>query len=487
MPFLVLIMAIQLRLYNFAKKENSTAHPAGTAAYENYMCNLKDTTSILHPTFLLRPTSQNWNPAQWTYAYVNLWHKYYFVDDVEWVSPYWELHLSIDALATYKTEILASTRYVLRSASDYDPTAIDTAYSPTTRTTTLRSTWNWPGFSWDPNNGSFVLGIVSDSDASINGVVYYVLNTTQLHQLLGYMYDNILHMEWNDVSSWNAVISKAFVDPMDYIVSAVWFPYQIGTAGPQRYIKFGFWNTQVAAYTIAGIVDNISYALTNPVNPYQVRGEWQLLAPFTKYEVIYNPFGVIPLNPVLCHKYGGIRFTLRVDVLTGVGVLSIRGYTSDIAIDSPLINQQTALVGLPIPIGRQRDNLLSVFSDVGLMAAGAGAAAAADTTASSIAAISSMASASVRFTGDLLSQNAAFIGKSSSVAGNSTQLVYQVTYTDPQTENNDDLGRPLCEARLLSTLSGFTVCADGEIDNVGMLAEERELINKYLTTGFYIA
>ena len=236
-----------------------------------------------------------------------------------------------------------------------------------------------------------------------------------------------------------------------------------------------------------GIVDNISYALTNPVNPYQVRGEWQLLAPFTKYEVIYNPFGVIPLNPVLCHKYGGIRFTLRVDVLTGVGVLSIRGYTSDIAIDSPLINQQTALVGLPIPIGRQRDNLLSVFSDVGLMAAGAGAAAAADTTASSIAAISSMASASVRFTGDLLSQNAAFIGKSSSVAGNSTQLVYQVTYTDPQTENNDDLGRPLCEARLLSTLSGFTVCADGEIDNVGMLAEERELINKYLTTGFYIA
>ena len=45
-------------------------------------------------------------------------------------------------------------------------------------------------------------------------------------------------------------------------------------------------------------------------------------------------------------------------------------------------------------------------------------------------------------------------------------------------------GRPLCELRQLNTLSGFILCAEGEID-ISCYDDERKEITRYLTTGFF--
>ena len=45
-------------------------------------------------------------------------------------------------------------------------------------------------------------------------------------------------------------------------------------------------------------------------------------------------------------------------------------------------------------------------------------------------------------------------------------------------------GRPLCELRQLNTLSGFILCAEGEID-ISCYDNERKEIVRYLTEGFF--
>ena len=45
-------------------------------------------------------------------------------------------------------------------------------------------------------------------------------------------------------------------------------------------------------------------------------------------------------------------------------------------------------------------------------------------------------------------------------------------------------GRPLCAIRQINTLSGYILCADGEID-IPCTEEERAAIQNFLTSGFF--
>lgn len=494
-------MAIQLRLYNFAKKENSTAHPAGTDAYENYMCNLKDTTSILHPTFLLRPTLQNWNPAQWTYAYVNLWHKYYFVDDVEWVSPYWELHLSIDALATYKTEILASTRYVLRSASDYNVHLLDNAYVPTDEIVVKSESVTLPYYAdssyetFKELHGYYVMGVIGKPDTGDDPVTYYVLNDTAFKEFLQYLYTNILSMDWQSNSDWNAVISKAFIDPLEYIISCFYVPFYLnvnnfpGWVSQSGYdINFGFWkytdsNLRIAKMNARVFTQEINVNI--PSNPYHLSNmNWENLPPFAEYYVNLGAGGIHKLNAQSATLGDGLKIHISYDVGTGMAVYDVYPKLHNTA-----IMRTSAQFFPPVPIGRQKSDILGMLTNIGGNIIGSTISGAAAGPIGAIAGgVIGTGKALIGAGMDMVNSTAInTFGSVGSMAAMTGDISMCAEYHNHQLENNADLGRPCCKNVQLSTLSGFTVCADGEIDNAGMLAEERELINKYLTSGFYIA
>lgn len=485
-----------VKFYIFSKKENSTKLPTGTP--QSYNCLLKDSCSVSRPVLELHDEGSTvgtgnaaWNPTAYNYCYIAEFQRYYFISDWEWIKPFWTCHLTVDVLASFKSVITASTKYVLRSASSDNPEVIDTAYSPTSVKSTSKQVTTLQGWSWAPSDGTYVIGVVSGGNApSINGITYYVLNQTTLQALLDVMYANVTSMNWTDVVDWNAVISKSFVDPMDYIVTAIWFPFHMYGSVQTYNIRFGFWNTQVSASVLTGTIYNVTGSFANPTNPYvnsqDLRGDWMYLPPFAKYEVIANPFGIIPLNNMMAFNAGGISWKMRIDLTTGIAIFSIQEYI--VEGDTPLINQQTAMLGLPIPIGRQRDNVLAILSDVGLMAASGSVLANTTGAIKAATAMASFSGASVKTIGDILSQDAGFIGKTSSVAGNSNEIIYQVTYVKPQDENRTDLGRPLCAEKQLSTLSGYTMCSDGEVTGTGdiMYDEERREVANHLTNGFYI-
>ena len=93
-----------------SKRRNSTLQPTLSASYD---CILKQPVSIDNPTFIIQDSSFNMalNYAKWE-------NTYYFIDRIVSVrNNVWEVSCVIDVLATYKTEILASTQYVCYSAS----------------------------------------------------------------------------------------------------------------------------------------------------------------------------------------------------------------------------------------------------------------------------------------------------------------------------------------------------------------------------------
>ena len=90
-----------------AKRKNSTLQPTLTASYDVL---LKTPTSLHTPTFTISAASFPYNYLKWD-------DRYYFVTDVTARNNgLWEVSAVVDVLATFKTEILASTQFVCYSS-----------------------------------------------------------------------------------------------------------------------------------------------------------------------------------------------------------------------------------------------------------------------------------------------------------------------------------------------------------------------------------
>ena len=61
--------------------------------------------------------------------------------------------------------------------------------------------------------------------------------------------------------------------------------------------------------------------------------------------------------------------------------------------------------------------------------------------------------------------------------------ISRTLFTVPERDNTD-LGRPLCKVKTLSTLSGYILCADGEVA-APLTPDELREIEGYLTGGFF--
>ena len=107
---------MQIELYNFSKKSNSTARPNVSTATV-LECQLKDKTSFLAPVITVRPNLiQGFSPAVFNYAHIAYWQRFYYISDWEYDNAVWVCHMSCDILASFKTQIGNMNEYILRSS-----------------------------------------------------------------------------------------------------------------------------------------------------------------------------------------------------------------------------------------------------------------------------------------------------------------------------------------------------------------------------------
>lgn len=111
---------MQLHLYQFTKRSNSTKQPSYGGII--YNVELKSGTSIYNPTFTLRNFNiehSNRNYAEWNGFY------YYIKDIIQERQGYSSIECTLDYLATFKENILNTSAFVLYSTNNADSNIID--------------------------------------------------------------------------------------------------------------------------------------------------------------------------------------------------------------------------------------------------------------------------------------------------------------------------------------------------------------------------
>ena len=158
-------MAFTVTLYQFTKRKNSTLQPTALQGVE-LNCELKQPTSYKNPVFLFFVEDAfPWNYLKW-----DNW--YYFITDVVSVrNDLFEVHCALDVLATYKTEIGASSAFVL-----YDTTA-NTEVTDSRLSMKTSTTYSISRAILDYSlSACLILGIVGDDSSGMYAMSSYSAN-----------------------------------------------------------------------------------------------------------------------------------------------------------------------------------------------------------------------------------------------------------------------------------------------------------------------
>ena len=474
-----------IELYKFNKKENSTARP--TTPFKSFdNCCLKDATSILNPVIHFRPTDDEFyipgtglDIFTANYAYIPLFNRYYFINNWEFNSGLWVAYMSCDVLATYKTEIGNSTQYVLRNANSYNESVTDLMYPGRCGCDVQSAVMENP-FSPVFSGGTYVLGVVnSDNGGGVGSVSYYILTPAQFNtfrnKLLGSV--EIFH---DGISEISESLTKAMFNPFQYVASCMWFPFAIGGTSLTR-IPLGWWNIDVSCSRLpASGVQTFSGTVAKPVHPQSSGKAFLNDAPYASYRFDWPCVGCISIDPKYLYGVPSFGYICQIDLVTGRATIELKAHNADLTVERT-ITIVTAQIGVPVQLSQISADYASgvvgiAQGNIGGLANVGGAILSSIFGGNHISSIGNAIEstfANVQSSGTNGSASAFFLPPT-------LQAKFVRVVDDfPQT-----IGRPLCEPRKLSTLTGFTMCQNATIEIFGT-DSEKATVRNFLNGGFY--
>ena len=490
-----------LYLYKqFAKKENSTKVPPSGTLTLALQGILKEPCSIMTPVIKIERLPADAIPGDYTYARWVQADRYYFIEDWVWVNGLWEVHMKEDVLATFKTEIGNSTEYVLRTDStiDFNGEITDTTYPATTDI--VSESYSLSNiFTTDLTVGCYIVGIISGGTSQAVGAIsYFAMTSTEFGALKDKLFsdDNLEIMGIIDAGGQTIVqdlsqeVLKTLYNPYQYIVSCMWFPFgknAIPSTSPVNTIKIGWWDYPLSGdrlYAQTFELGNEQFAIT--AHPQASRGSYLNYAPYTR-RTLLGRFGAVPIDTTMFVVGNKINISYMIDLITGQCYTKIsRRNESTSPVSEDLLIERNFLLGVPIQIAQVGTDYLgtavSAINTIPQIMGGAisGIASGKGAIMGAIAGGASgiyntlqSAMPQVETSG----QNGSFLAPV-----NNTHVIEQ--FYKIVDEDIAHRGRPLCELRQLNTLTGFILCAEGEID-ISCYDNERKEIVRYLTEGFF--
>ena len=476
----------------FAKKENSTKRPPSGSLTLGLQGILKEPCSVMNPVVRIERLPLDAVPFEYTYA---LWveaERFYFIEDWVWANGLWEIHMKEDVLATYKTIIGNQSEYVLRtdSTTDYNGEITDITY-PATTDISSSTVENASPFAPDSiSTGCYIVGIISgDQQNAVGAITYYLMDSTEFGTLKDTLFSNT-NLEIMDiidsqgqqiVQDLSKEVLKTLYNPYQYIASCMWFPIypaDVVNKTAVTQIKIGWWEYTLSGYVLTHTSMSLTENAITLVNHPQAstRGDYLNYSPFTK-RTIYGKYGAIPLDTSFFKSGDSLLIRYYIDLITGkcrVDFLRQRTLSTD------FITSREFLLGVPIQIAQVGiDYLAGVATAVSTSATAVGQLTRLDiggAIATEVNGIYNMLQSSMPQI-ETSGSNGSFLSGT-----NQTKVVslfYQIV-----DEDISHRGRPLCEIRTLNTLSGFILCAEGDMDISCFDNERKEIVN-HMTNGFF--
>lgn len=484
---------------NFSKRENSTKRPSGTVdlSLTGY---LREPCSVENPVFKIERLNADICPETYVYAIIPMLGRFYFVTDWVWAEGLWECHLREDYLATWKTYIGASTAYVERSASSYNGAITDKLYPVTTDFSTTGVSLASGYYNIAPTGGCFVLGIINNANFATSqaggAVTYYAMTIPQMRSLMNYL----LGTGFLDDAGFPATATpgqqllqdtaKAFVNPVQYIASCIWYPVTVDMIAEQTpsSIVLGYWDldSNVAqGHKVNSFVFTQSITGNIPAHPQAAtRGKYLNYSPYTRLTLQAPPFGSIPIDTSFCEIGSYLWARVYVDIITGKAQIRVRIQPdAQHETSTAIVTEASAMFGVPIQIAQMTPDYLNAISSVVSFASNVATGMVSGNYGqgdlNALLSLNSIGNAI-----DSLMPQA----RTEGVSGSFVQYVLPPVLTAQHfvvtDEDNTELGRPLCEVKRIDTLSGFIKCGEATVDYPCFLSEKKEVYN-YLRQGFF--
>lgn len=501
-------MEIYLYAY-FQKRQNSTKQPPDDDLVHRTEGVFKSPTSVINPVITIERKISGQNVYfAYTYAYLPLFKRYYFIDDVIADGELWTLSMHVDVLATYKSTISQASLYILRSSTKYNGLITDTYYPVTferkSYITKYRTLWSLlasnPQSNIDITKGCFIIGIVSkpgtNGAGSFGSIRYYALTQPELVDFITELLDNSI-TNTNGFSSDDATISlqKSLINPLSYIKSCIWLPIQQGKL-PGMYSNYmKVWDWQL---------DNVSCRVLTGNSPYykqeqagldihrhpqaNARGAYLNAAPYTRISMLYPPFGMFEIDTSQIVNGGDLHMSANLDYITGLGTLDISVTVPD-AETLPgsmssvnLLQRVKAQIGVPI----QLSEVSYDYTNMALTLVGGGIELIQNQFSQYLDSSIQNSLSQIGTAVNAMRTKASTIGSNGGFSELDGEAVVYEEYFIIADEDNAHLGRPLCKfLRLVEESNGYYLCRDGDVEIRGATYGELSSVKNYLEGGFF--
>ena len=473
-------MSFKVHLYTLSKRDNSTKRPNANTPTVEYDCILKDGSSLFTPAIQLNIGLLS-DPSEYNYARIPAFGRYYFIEDWYFSDSLWTAHLSVDVLATYRSEIGDANLYILRSYAAYNGRVMDNLYPTKAGCTFDKSTANNP---WNIT-GCFVVGIVT-ADANFGSINYYAMDASQLASLCTNLTDPTLIDPANDFdpTELSTGLQLSLVDPIQYVKSCVMLPVakaEITNTSAETITVYRFANMGSGdkVRPTSRITKSLQFTIKDHPDESS-RGSYVNSSPYSKLTLTLPPFGCIDIDSSVTCNANNLDVDIEMDPITGKGIMII-------SCNNIILNRIEAQIGVPISLSSVTRDYIGAASSAlsGIGGAIAGAVGGAAAGPAGIAAGAIMGGGSgIGNAIESLAPRANTVGTTGSFAANHGACELDFQFFRPVDDDPRHNGRPLCEMRTIKDIPGYILVQDGDVQIAGTASEDSKIRN-YLETGFY--
>lgn len=477
-------MSITVSFATSSKRENSTKQLTMVA---NHDCTFKNGCSMLNPTLFLEldtPTFPN-------YTAFKIEDRYYNITDIRSVrNNLFEVSGEVDVLATYKSNILATTAYVIYDNTENTELPDNRLPMVTTKSVSASTT----ACPLVPDSGTYILSITGAHGST--GI--YKCSEGEISALiddLSDIYDNLFDYEQqhpapspptgsHDVSDWVAYWTDWFSwfwESLKYPITQFfgsgnipenirecrYIPFNVGTSlGPNR-IYLGTFETNQSF----GKLNTDTIVRTASVSiPWQA-SDYRRRSPYTEIYLYLPYIGMVKLSSENLIGQSSISVSYALSVRDGSLICTVSS-------GSEVIGQYSGNVGASVPIGFSNVNLpkasQSVISGV---------------TSAVQKNLGGVGMSAIEF-GESITPNFTCIGGLDGIAGTAANqnitcyTVYHNTNVAPNTEMAT-IGSPTMAPKSLGALTGYVQTMSASVEGA-MTSDERTKINNLLNSGIFI-
>ena len=431
--------------YQFSKTMNSTAQPSGGTEIDVV---LKVPTDIYNPTFQISGHDMT------AFTYAKWGNRYYYITNVSYVTnDIQSVSLSIDPLATWKSQIQSTIAFVSYASSAFNDEIPDIRLS-----TDMDATIQSNRASILNEDGCYFVSFIgtnSNTHLVIQSSGDFNILTSKL------MEKDLFQSILEDLSDY---LSKKLNSVSECIIEAHYLPFTPDLGGSMTILLGGGYNTGVTGHaTDHNTSDSVSINIPWQYSDFRNRSQYTSL-------ILYLPgYGSVNLNPDDFIGKTSINIDIAFDPYNGGLTYKIE----DIA-------KFDCNVSVPIQVGTSSGISVSgLASNVVNTAVGA-----------SLGGSTALVGGIFNTVVSSKERNYGSVGSNS--GSNSYDIEKQIVLTSICHNTNvepssmaSNYGRPLNAVRSLSGLSGYVQCANASV-NCNAPDNLKEQINSYLNGGVYI-